>query len=166
MSSHFARTPRRRRNAVRWKATTPKLARLLGMPVKAKRKLKTEEHDAQCDLFKDHIWPRLVVGAVAFAIGNGGKRHPKVAKQMKEEGVTPGVPDIFVINARQAYFLEMKKPKGGRVSKDQKIMMARLVGAGAICAVAAGLEQAIQQLEAWGLLTVAVATTEQEEMAA
>ena len=45
-------------------------------------------------------------------------------------------------------------------------MMARLVGAGAICAVAKGLAQAIQQLEAWRLLEVAVATTEQEEMAA
>lgn len=45
-------------------------------------------------------------------------------------------------------------------------MMARLVGASAICAVAAGLEQAIRQLEAWGLLAAAAATTEQEEMAA
>jgi hypothetical protein len=52
------------------------------------------------------------------------------------------------------------------VSKEQKVMMARLTAAGAICAVAAGLEQAIQQLEAWGLLVVAVATAEQVEMAA
>jgi hypothetical protein len=42
----------------------------------------------------------------------------------------------------------MKKLKGGRVSKEQRIMMDRLVGAGAICAVANGLEQAIKQLEA------------------
>jgi hypothetical protein len=159
MTSYFARTPRRRK-PVRWQMS-PAVARLVGMPAKPKRKLKTEEHDAQCDLFKDDIWPRLVVGAVAFAVGNGGKRHPKVAKAMKEEGVTAGVPDIFVLHARQVYFLEMKKPRGGRVSKDQKIMMARLVGAGAICAVAAGLEQAIQQLEAWRLLEVAVATAEQ-----
>jgi hypothetical protein len=129
-----------------------------------KRKLKTEEHDTQVDLFRDHIDVRMVPGAVAFAIGNGGKRHPKVAKEMKDEGVTAGVPDIFIIHCRQAYFLEMKKPKGGRMSKEQRIMMARLVGAGAICAVAAGLEAAIRQLEAWGLLTVRVATT--EEMAA
>jgi hypothetical protein len=86
---------------------------VLGLPVKPKRKLKTEEHDAQVDLFRDHIWPRLVAGAVAFAVGNGGKRHPKVAKAMKDEGVTPGVPDIFAIRNRQAYFLEMKKAKGG-----------------------------------------------------
>jgi hypothetical protein len=75
------------------------------------------------------------------------------------------VPDICAIHRGQVYFLEMKKLGGGRVSKEQKIMMARLVGAGAICAVANGLEQAIQQLEAWCLLEVAVAT-QQEEMAA
>jgi translation initiation factor IF-2 len=165
MPTYFARTPRRRKAAVRWKATTPKLARLIGMPVKVRKKPATEEHDAQVDLFKDHIWPRLVDGAVAFAVGNGGKRHPKVAKAMKEEGVTAGVPDIFALHRRQVYFIEMKKAKGGRVRKEQKIMMARLVGAGAICAVANGLEQAISQLEAWRLLEVAVAA-ETEEMAA
>jgi hypothetical protein len=81
---------------------------------------------------------------------------------MKAESVTPGVPDIFAIHYSQACFLEMKKAKGGRVSADQKIMMARLDDAGAICAVAHGLEQAIAQLEAWGLLEFAAATAEQE----
>ncbi len=160
MPSYFTRT-RPRRKAVRWKALAA-TARVLGLPVRAKRKLRTEEHDAQVDVFRDHIWPRLVDGAVAFAVGNGGKRHPKVAKAMKDEGVTPGVPDIYALHLGQSYFLEMKEAKGGRVSKEQKIMMARLVGAGAICAVANGLEQAIAQLEAWGLLKAWVATTEQE----
>ena len=154
----------RRRSRTKWKPTA-RLAAILG-PSLQKRPRATEEHDAQAELFRDHIWPRLVDGAVAFAIGNGGKRHPKVAREMKEEGVTPGVPDICVIHARQAYFVEIKKAKGGRVSKEQKVMMARLVGAGAVCAVANGLQQAIQQLEAWGLLKVAVATAELEEMAA
>jgi hypothetical protein len=166
MSSYFARTRPRRKAAVRWKQSAA-LSRLIGVPVLAKKKIKTEEHDAQVDLFRDHIWPRLVAGAVIFAVGNGGKRHPKVAKAMKEEGVTAGVPDIFAIHFGQTYFLEMKKPKGGRVSKEQKVMMVRLVGAGAICAVAAGLDEAIKQLEAWGLLEVAVATVAAaEEMAA
>ncbi len=160
MPSYFTRT-RPRRKAARWKASSA-TARVLGVPVRPKKKLRTEEHDAQVDLFRDHIWPRLVDGAVAFAVGNGGKRHPKVAKAMKDEGVTAGVPDIYALHLGQSYFLEMKKPKGGRVSKEQKIMMARLVGAGAICAVANGLEQAIKQLEAWGLLKARVATTEQE----
>src|SRR5437016_5832595 len=97
MPSYFART-RSRRKAVRVKTMTPTLARLCGLPVRAKRKPKTEEHDAQVKLFDEHIKMRLVAGAVAFAIGNGGKRHPKVAKAMKKEGVTAGVPDIFAIH--------------------------------------------------------------------
>jgi hypothetical protein len=58
MTSYFARTPRRK--VVRWKATTPKLARLLGMPAKTKRKLKTEEHDGQDAAFEDRdgAWVR------------------------------------------------------------------------------------------------------------
>jgi hypothetical protein len=136
-------TIRLRRIPKRWKPSAGLRALLASGPV---RERKTEEHDAQVELFRDHIWPRLVDGAVAFAIGNGGKRHPKVATEMKEEGVTAGVPDIFVIHARQVFFLEMKKPKGGRVSKDQRVMMARLVNAGAICAVANGLAQAIALL--------------------
>jgi hypothetical protein len=49
------------------------------MPVKVKRKLKSEEHDAQCDLFKGHIWPRLVAGAVASrsaTAANGIRKSP------------------------------------------------------------------------------------------
>ncbi|HMJ29824.1 MAG TPA: VRR-NUC domain-containing protein [Xanthobacteraceae bacterium] len=113
-------------------------------------------------LFKDHIKPRLVAGAVAFAIPNGGHRAKRVAIALKEEGGEAGVPDIFVLYRRQVYFLEMKKLRGGKVSKDQRAMMARLTAAGATCAVAKGLEQAISQLEAWRLLEVAVATAEQE----
>jgi hypothetical protein len=164
MPSYFART--RSRRAVRVKHMTPKLARLIGMPVKVKRKLKTEEHDAQVSPFKEHIKSRLVAGAVAFAIPNGGHRAKRVAIALKEEGGEAGVPDIFVLHARQVYFLEMKKAKGGSVRKAQREMMARLTAAGAVCAVARGLEQAISQMEAWRLLTVAVATAEQEEMAA
>jgi hypothetical protein len=134
MPTYFARTPRRRK-AVRWQMS-PAVARLVGMPVRAKRKLKTEEHDAQMSLFKEHIKPRLVAGAVAFAIPNGGHRAKREAIKIKEEGGEPGVPDIFAIHRGQTYLLEMKKTKGGSVRKAQRIMMARLVGAGAICAVA------------------------------
>ncbi|MEH2536470.1 MULTISPECIES: hypothetical protein [unclassified Bradyrhizobium] len=56
----------------------------------------------------------------------------------------------------------MKKAKGGRVSKEQKTMMARLVAAGAICAVACGLDESVAQLEAWGLLVAAMAAGTEE----
>src|SRR6202011_508174 len=92
----------RRRSRTKWKPTG-RLAAILA-PSLPKRPRATEEHDAQSDLFRDHIWPRLVDGAVAFAIGNGGKRHPKVAREMKGEGGTPRVPDVYVIHATESDF--------------------------------------------------------------
>lgn len=144
-------------------------ARLKALGIKvpsARKKPATEEHDAQVALFDDHIKPRLVAGAVAFAIPNGGYRAKREAGKIKAEGGAAGVPDIFALHQRQVYFLEMKKAKGGRVSKEQKDMMARLTSAGAICAVAAGLEQAVAQLERWGLLEPLVGDLGIEEMAA
>jgi hypothetical protein len=144
----FSSTRGKRRSGI----MSAKLRALLGGGGVPRAKPRTEEHDAQCKLFDDHIKPRLVAGAVAFAIPNGGHRSKKAGGQIKKEGGAAGVPDIYVLHAGQSYFLEMKKPKGGRVSAEQKLMMARLVGAGAICAVACGLEAAIAQLERWGLL--------------
>ncbi|MDO9441820.1 MAG: VRR-NUC domain-containing protein [Beijerinckiaceae bacterium] len=157
-------TPRKRSSAA---AGISAKLRALGIVVPGTRaKPKTEEHDAQVALFDDHIKPRLVAGAVAFAIPNGGHRAKREAGKIKAEGGAAGVPDIFVLHARQSYFLEMKKAKGGRVSPEQRDMMARLVGAGAQCAVAAGLEAAVKQLEAWCLLRPAEAGVAAEEMAA
>src|SRR6185437_16623062 len=117
-----------RQSRARWRSS-PAVKRVLGAG-RPRRKLKTEEHDAQVALFRDYIVPRLVPNAVAFAIPNGGKRHKKVAIALKAEGGAAGVPDIFVLHRRQVYFLEMKKAKGGKVSKEQRDMIARLVGAG------------------------------------
>jgi hypothetical protein len=57
-----------------------------------RRKLKTEEHDAQVALFRDHISTRLVVGAMA-------------PRETRGEGITAGVPDIYILHRRQSYFL-------------------------------------------------------------
>jgi hypothetical protein len=153
----------KRRRAPTWHPS-PKLAKLLagsGVDVGAVKKPRGKpEHIAQAALFKDHIWVRLVPDCVAFAIPNGGHRHKKVAEELKEEGLTPGAPDIFLLHEGQAYFLEMKSLTGS-LEPEQKIMLGLLTSAGAICAVCKGLDKAIKQLEAWGLLMM---TT--EEMAA
>lgn len=61
---------------------------------------------------------------LAFAIPNGGSRNVIEAKNLKRQGVMPGVPDIFVASPNQEYaglFLEMKSPKGRLTPKQQDV---------------------------------------------
>ena len=57
-----------------------------------------------------------------FAIPNGGSRNCLEAKNLKAQGVTPGVPDIFMAvpsNGYHGLFIELKS-KTGRLSEQQK----------------------------------------------
>ncbi|ACF00831.1 nuclease [Rhodopseudomonas sp. AAP120] len=149
----------RRRRRVQSRTVSPAMG---GAP---RKKRSTEEHDAQVALFREHIVPRLHADAVAFAVPNGGHRAKREAIKIRDEGGSAGVPDICIIWRGVTYFLEMKALKG-RVRPAQHVMMARLRGAGAICAVAKGLHEAIAQLEKWGLLRPAGEDTGAREIAA
>lgn len=98
------------------------------------------EHEEQVAFVK---WFRLQFPRVMiFAIPNGGDRHAAVAAKMRAEGVTPGVPDLFIPDWH--LFLEMKRRKGGRVSPEQKRVMEHLEMAGYTCAVARGVDEAME----------------------
>ena len=77
-----------------------------------------------------------------FAIPNGGKRGKIQAVKLKQEGVRPGVPDLFIPSLK--LFVEMKKPEGGRVSKEQKSWLSYLNSWGYYALVANGFEEAIE----------------------
>jgi len=85
-----------------------------------------------------------------FAIPNGGRRDARTASSLKMEGVRAGVPDLFFAHpSPSAYglFLEMKKVRGGRVSKEQKDMMSCLSDEGYVCKVCKGAKEAVKVLE-------------------
>ena len=85
-----------------------------------------------------------------FAIPNGGKRDVISAKLLKDEGVRAGVPDLFIAVPKGDYhglFIEMKKAKGGQVSKSQKEMGALLLGQNYCVAVCHGWVEAKQIIE-------------------
>ena len=65
-------------------------------------------------------WPEVRI----FAIPNGGRRSMKVANTLKATGVLPGVPDLFVPG--WDLWIEMKRAKGGKLSPEQKSMLAYL----------------------------------------
>ena len=85
-----------------------------------------------------------------FAIPNGGRRDARTAASLKMEGVRAGVPDLFFAHPNENHFglfIEMKKQKGGSVSKEQKDQMASLSDEGYVCKVCKGWEAAIKVFE-------------------
>ena len=74
------------------------------------------EHEEQREFV---MWMRQNHGeARIFAIPNGGHRNLSVAARLKVEGVSPGVPDLYIPKWR--IWVEMKREKGGAVSDKQK----------------------------------------------
>ena len=85
-----------------------------------------------------------------FAIPNGGARSPSVACRLKAEGVSRGVPDLFIPAWR--LFIEMKRVKGGVVSEDQYSWKEYLEANGYRVAICAGCEAAQREVDEWQAL--------------
>lgn len=105
------------------------------------------EADEQRALFR---WKRLMQGhypelQLMWHTPNGGSRNPLEARNLRLEGVTPGVPDIFLAVPRGGYhglFIELKRVKGGRVSDEQRGMLDALNRQGYLAVVCKGWEAA------------------------
>jgi hypothetical protein len=89
-------------------------------------------------------WFRQTYPAVRiFAIPNGGARSPSVAARLKAEGVSKGVPDLYIPAWRT--WVEMKRTKGGTLSPEQKDWHIYLQDIGDFVIVAKGCEDAKKQ---------------------
>ena len=75
-----------------------------------------------------------------FHIPNGGSRNKIEAARLKNEGVSAGVPDLFIPSLR--LFIEMKKTDGGIVSPEQTKWLEYLRHAGYGAEVCHGCEAA------------------------
>ena len=87
---------------------------------------------------------------LAFAVPNGGDRHPAVAAKLKAEGVKSGVPDIVLPVARGGYFgliIEMKRQTGGRTSTNQNRWIKDLEAQGYAVHIARGWISAKEIIE-------------------
>jgi hypothetical protein len=107
--------------------------------------MRNQEHLAQTLLIK---WFRLQYPLMAkclFAIPNGGARHIGTAIKLKQEGVTAGVADLFLmipVNGLHGLFLEMKKEKGARLQQNQIDFLNLAESMGYAAEVAYGFEEA------------------------
>lgn len=86
-------------------------------------------------------WPSVRI----FAIPNGGSRGIREAAKLKAEGVSAGVPDLFI--PEWLCWVEMKKTKGGRVSPEQADWHGYLIGIGQRVQVCAGWQEAMLFVE-------------------
>lgn len=84
---------------------------------------------------------------IIFAIPNGDLRNMHVAKRLKTEGVLSGVPDLCCLLPNLAVWIEMKKEKGGTVSKSQKEMHLKMEKLGHKVNICKGYEEAIICIE-------------------
>ncbi|MGE0766376.1 MAG: hypothetical protein AB7L90_07925 [Hyphomicrobiaceae bacterium] len=98
-----------------------------------------------------HLMSRAVAQVFWFAVPNGGWRTKAEAAILNGHGVIAGVPDLIVIARGLPYGLELK-PKHGVLSRVQQETHARMREAGAIVATTYGLDDALRQLETWGVL--------------
>ena len=83
---------------------------------------------------------------VFTAVPNGGKRSSAIeGSRLKAEGLMPGFPDLCILSHNTC--IEMKKTKGGRLSKEQKMWAERLESIGWTCVTCYGHQEAINFLE-------------------
>ena len=95
---------------------------------------------------------RTFKNELLIAIPNGGKRHIKTAVAMKQEGVSKGFPDLFLPVPSSKYhglFIELKRQKGGTVSKEQKSWLEYLNSVGYQATVCKGFLEAKEVIECY-----------------
>lgn len=112
--------------------------------------MKRIEDQIQETIF-DHYLARACDRVFAFAVPNAARRSWAGAALAKKTGLRSGVPDTIWIREGQAFGLELKAPRG-RTSDNQILALEEMEGAGAICHVAYGLDDALQWLEGQRLL--------------
>lgn len=117
-----------------------------------------------------HQYPEL---RLLHAIPNGEKRSRSVANRLKLEGVSPGVPDLFLPAARIApdarlrhgLYIEMKRQRGGSVSAEQKAWHVELRAQGYEVVVAKGWEAAVAAIRRY-LAAPSTSQADSDEVAA
>jgi hypothetical protein len=87
-----------------------------------------------------------------FAIPLGGHRHPAVAAKLRCEGVSAGIPDLFI--PAWSTWVEMKRAKGGRLSEVQKDWIAYLESIGHKVLVGHGFEDAMAKVQQLGFVPI------------
>jgi hypothetical protein len=89
-------------------------------------------------------------GFFVFHIPNGMNTDARTGAQFKREGVVSGIPDLqIVVPNGKVIWVELKKRKGGVVSKAQKDVHEKLEKLGHVVILALGAKDAIEKLRGY-----------------
>lgn len=122
---------------------------------KSRRTVTRRKSQSSATLPSEHVEQTKFVARVRLyypdvilaAVPNGArlKGGARAGSKLKDEGLLPGYPDLLIDEARGGYFglrIEMKRVRGGRLSKDQREAIARLLERGYSVFVCCGVEEA------------------------
>lgn len=113
-----------------------------------KRHRKSKEHIEQVK-FVGYIklfHPEYII----FSVPNGASVSAAQRIKLAQEGLTAGVPDLFVVSPGGRWMgVEMKRDKGGVVSKAQKAVKELLIERGVAYSTCEGYEAAREAFEAF-----------------
>ena len=85
-----------------------------------------------------------------FPAGGGGAIR---GATLKAQGLKPGVPDVLIVYAGLAYWLELKAVKG-KTSPQQDATIALLEHAGSPTAICRSIDDVRDALKQWGIPTI------------
>jgi len=114
---------------------------------KGKKKHSNEEAQIQSEFFKQVriLFPKLP-SKLLFAVPNGGSRNIIEARNMKYQGVVPGVADVILLIPKHGYAslcLEFKTAKG-KQSDEQKEFQRQIEACGSKYVVVRSVAQTIK----------------------
>ena len=112
------------------------------------KKTETGEQQAViewCEIMSKR-WPEL---RTIYHIPNEGKRSRAQGKELRDAGLKAGVPDLCLPVSRggsNALYIEMKKDRSCRCTKEQLEFQNALVRSGNCCCICYGAEDAINAI--------------------
>jgi len=119
-------------------------------PKKGKRKIGHEEADIQSEFFKvvPTFFPKLP-DKLLFSVPNGGSRNPIEAKNLKRQGLKPGVPDVILLIPKKGFaslLMEFKTQQGNQ-SDEQLLFQQQAESCGSKYVIVRSVGNAIDEMK-------------------
>ncbi len=132
-------------------AILPQCAGLKQPKAKAPKQTESKSQQEVVRWWRDNCYEWQLDEELLIAIPNQGRRSRSNASRMVAEGLRAGCPDWFLAVPRgdcAGFWCEMKA-HGGKLSENQRLMLARLTKVGFATLVAFSAQDAINALRAY-----------------